>query len=432
MTAGGPIAYGIDFGTSNSAIAVAYDDRVEVVPAESGLEGLTLASVAYLHRDGERRAGEAAISRYLVQGHLRHTCLHCPLVRYGAETECKQATRNGGCQDTRLVTGIKRDLARTDFTATHSWARDFELAELVSIVIERLKRSADEVSGADVKRLVMGHPVVFAGMHLADRSHEAALDRLRAGALRAGFAEVEMFPEPAAAVLGEKLPEGHVLSVDFGGGTFDAAVIEVRGGAPKTLSLTGVDIGGERFDAALFETAVGPVLGLTALPNWLYNEMGSRSGVRQLLSDPGVPKVLDKVGGAAAEVARAILFEGHAWEFYRAVEDAKIRLSSEESTRLRFARRGLRLDVPLLRGQFEAVIKDDLAEVERCLLRAVAEAGLEPEQIDTVLRTGGSSRLPAFRVRLDRLFPGRVSDRDAFTAVAKGLGARGAAIWGAS
>ena len=147
MTSGGPIAYGIDFGTSNSAIAVAYRRgnphavRVEVVPAESGLAGLTLASVAYLHRDGDRQAGEAAIARYLVQGHLRHTCLHCPLVRYGAETECKQATRNGGCQDTRLVTGVKRDLARTDFTATHSWAQDFELTELVSIVIERLTMS---------------------------------------------------------------------------------------------------------------------------------------------------------------------------------------------------------------------------------------------------------------------------------------------------
>ena len=346
MISGQAVAYGIDYGTSNSGIAVAYRDRVEVVPAESGLEGLTLASVAYLHRDGDRQAGEAAIARYLVQGHLRHTCLHCPLVRYGAETDCKQATRNGGCQDTRLVTGVKRDLARTDFTGTHSWARDFELPELVSIVLERLKQSADEACGADVRRLVLGHPVVFAGMDLAERSHEAALDRLREGARQAGFEEVEMFPEPAAAVLGEQLPEGRVLAVDFGGGTFDAAVIEVSGGIPTTLSLAGVDIGGERFDSALFETAVGPVLGLTALPNWLYNEMGSRSGVRQLLSDPGVPKVLDKVGGRAAEVARAILFEGHAWEFYKAVEDAKIRLSTEETTRLRFARPGLRLDVP--------------------------------------------------------------------------------------
>jgi hypothetical chaperone protein len=429
MTYRPALAYGIDYGTSNSAVAVAYADRVEIVPAESGLPGLTLASVAYLHRDGDRRAGEAAIQEYLAKGHLRHTCLHCPLVRYMAETECKQATRNGGCQDTRLVTGVKRDLSRTDFTGTHSWAHDFELTDLVSIVLARLKRSADEASGVDVRRLVLGHPVVFPGWDLADRSQETALGRLRDGARMAGFEEIELFPEPAAAVLGEQLPEGRVLSVDFGGGTFDAAVIEIRDGQPKTLSLTGVDVGGERFDSALFETAVGPVLGLTALPNWLYNEMGSRSGVRQLLSDPGVPKVLQRVGGQPAEIARAILFEGHAWEFYRAIEEAKIRLSTEEATRLRFRRRGLTLDVPLLRSHFEAVIRDDLAVVERCLLRAVTEAGLEPAQIDQVLRTGGSSRLPSFQARLETLFPGQVSDRDAFTAVAKGLGARAAAIW---
>jgi len=424
-----PIAYGIDYGTSNSAIAIGYRDRVEVVPAESGLDGLTLPSVAYLHREGRREAGEAALVEYLSKGHLRHTCLHCPLVRYGAETECRQATRNGGCQDTRLITGVKRDLSRTDFTATHSWARDFELAELIAIVLARLKRSADEACGADVRRLILGHPVVFAGFELADRSHAAALERLVEGARIAGFEEVELFPEPAAAVLGEQLPEGRVLSVDFGGGTFDAALIEVRDNVPETLSLAGVDIGGERFDAALFETAIGPALGLTALPNWLYNEMGSRSGVRLLLADPGVPKVLDRVGGRAREVARAILFEGHAWEFYRAIEEAKIRLSSETETRLRFRRPGLRLDLPLLRNQFEAVIRPDLDEVERVMLRAVSEAGLEPSQVDAVLRTGGSSRLPSFMARLESLFPGRVRDRDAFTAVAKGLGARAAERW---
>ena len=347
-----------------------------------------------------------------------------------AETDCRQATRNGGCQDTRLVTGVKRDLARTDFTGTHSWARDFELPDLVSIVLERLKRSADAASGADVRRVVVGHPVVFPGLELTDRSQETALERLREGARLAGFEAVEVFPEPAAAVLGESLPEGHVLSVDFGGGTFDAAVIRVAAGRPETLSLTGVDIGGERFDAALFETAVGPPLGLTALPNWLYNEMGSRSGVRQLLSDPGVPKVLERVGGRAAEVARAILFEGHAWEFYKAVEDAKIRLSTEDSTRLRFVRRAVRLDIQLLRGQFEAVIKEDLAEVERCILRAVLDARLEPGQVDVVVRTGGSSRLPSFMTRLEALFPGRIRERDAFTAVAKGLGARAGQLWG--
>ena len=431
MTTAAPLAYGVDFGTSNSAIAVAYRDRVEVVPAESGLPGLTLASVAYLHRDGDRRAGEAAIARYLASGKERHTCLHCPLVRYGAETDCRQATRNGGCQDTRLVTGLKKDLARTDFTATHSWAVDFELPDLVSIVLARLKQSADDASGADVRRVVLGHPVVFHGVGHPNHRQERALERLVEGARLAGFEEVELYPEPSAALLGEELPEGNVLAVDFGGGTFDAAVIRVSSGAAETLALAGVDIGGERFDAALFEAVVGPALGLTALPNWIYNEIGSRAGVRHLLSDPGVPRALARVGGTAGDVARHILFEGNAWDFYKAVEEAKIRLSEEDSTRLRFRRPGIDLDVQLLRGHFEAVIREDLDLVERCLLRAVADAGLEPSQVSAVLRTGGSSRLPSFQRRLDALFGDRVTDRDAFTAVAKGLGARAAEIWGA-
>lgn len=421
-----PLAYGIDYGTSNSAIAVAYPDRVEVVPAEPPLASPTLPSVAYLHRDGGRAAGEAAVELYLTNGHRRHTCLHCPLVRYMAETDCKQATRNGGCQDSRLVTGVKRDLSRTDFTGTHSWAVDFELPELVAIVLARLKAAGDQASGADVRRLVLGHPVRFAGADGGHGSQDVALERLLQGARQAGFEEVQLLPEPAAAVLGERLPEGNVLSVDFGGGTFDAALLAVREGVPEVLSLSGVAIGGERFDAALFETAVGPALGLTALPNWLYNEMSSRSGVRQLLAHPGLPKILDQVGGEAARVARAILFQGRAWQFYRAVEDAKIELSSVERSRLRYSAPGVQLDVELLRPAFEAVIKDDLEAVERCLLHAVADAGLEPEQVDVVLRTGGTSRLPAFATRLQRLFPGRVRDRDAFTAVAKGLAARAA------
>ena len=61
---------------------------------------------------------------------------------------------------------------------------------------------------------------------------------------------------------------------------------------------------------------------------------------------------------------------------------------------------------------------------------ALLRSGLGAGPLDTVVRTGGSSRLPSFRARLDRPFPGKVSARDAFTAVAKGLGARAGELWG--
>ena len=78
------------------------------------------------------------------------------------------------------------------------------------------------------------------------------------------------------------------------------------------------------------------------------SDQENAEGVRQLLSDPGVPRVLDKVGGAAAEVARAILFEGHAWEFYKAVNTPDHVLTIQTADQQRFANllltMGVRMD----------------------------------------------------------------------------------------
>ena len=120
---------------------------------------------------------------------------------------------------------------------------------------------------------------------------------------------------------------GPAPAVDFGGGTFDAAVLS--GG--RVTALRGTPVGGERLDQVIFETRVGPELGLDALPSWLFNEMRSLSGVGLLLADPGLPFLLERFGGPAARTARAIFFEGHAHDFYRSVEGAKIALSAQES-----------------------------------------------------------------------------------------------------
>ena len=426
-----PPACGIDYGTSNSAVALAMDGKVVVVPPDAGSDNPSLPSVAYLHRSGRREAGEEAVREYFTHGHLRTLCQNCSLVRYGIETACRQFRKGGGCNDTRLVTGVKRDLSRLDFIATHSWAQDFELPDLVSIVLARLRGAASRAAGDEVRKVVLGHPVVFPGAaELQERSHEQALKRLEAGAHLAGFEDVAFFPEPAAAVIGEELPDGVFLSVDFGGGTFDAAVIEALDGAAEVRSLTGVAIGGTLFDQALFETSVGERLGLDALPYWLFNDMRSLAGVHTLLSDAGLPGVIGRVGGQAARVASAILFEGNAYSFYKSIEDAKIRLSTEPETVLRFHRPGIDLSVKLRRTEFEAVIKPDLERVETVYMEALDKAGIRPDAVDYVLRTGGSSRLPAFIARLEAIFgPDKVRERDAFTGVVRGLGVRARDIW---
>ena len=131
-----PIAYGIDFGTSNSAISIAYPDEAVLVPLGPD-EADVLPSVVYLDRSRQRLAGHQAVQQYLVAGSL-----------------------NG----TRLMSSIKTFLADPTLRATNApWGSDITPEELVAIIIGDLKRQADRYCGYDIKRAVLGHPVMFAG-----------------------------------------------------------------------------------------------------------------------------------------------------------------------------------------------------------------------------------------------------------------------------
>jgi len=280
---------------------------------------------------------------------------------------------------------------------------------------------------------VLGHPVVFAG---ADPDNRAASDaeafrRLEQAAHEASFTQVAFLPEPPAAVIGTPVRHGIEVAVDFGGGTFDVAVMDSRGGDPRIAGLAGVAIGGEILDGVLFETSVGPALGLDALPYWLFNELRTASSVRLLMADPGIPSILGRLGGPAADVVHALLYEGHAYNFYKAIESAKIALSTDEVTELRFAPLGLQ--VTLRRSAFESMIRSELDLVRQAIDRALKEAGVAPDEVERVLLTGGSAYIPAFRADLDGLFGAeRLEQRDAFTAVVHGLGVRAQQLWGSA
>jgi hypothetical chaperone protein len=424
------IGYGIDFGTSNSAISIAYADRVEVLSLGAARSSLTLPSFVYIHRSGRHAAGEEGVKRFLRSGHEKTDCWKCPLAPYGWDTDCRQYRKGGGCNDARLLSGVKHELAKLGFGGTNSWATDFSVAALVSVVLRRLKAEADASVERSPDRVVLGHPVVFAG---ADPQNRAASDaeafaRLEAAATAAGFAEVAFLPEPTAAVIGEKTHHGVEMAVDFGGGTFDVAVMDSRAGAPRITGIAGVAVGGEILDGVLFETSVGPALGLERLPSWLFNEMRTASSVRLLMADPGIPAILARIGGRESELAHALLYEGHAYDFYKAIESAKIALSDADEVELSYP--ALDLHVTVRRSAFESMIRPELDMVGRSITEALEEARIDPDDVDRVLLTGGSAYIPAFRADLAETFGAdRLEQRDAFTAVVHGLGVRAQQLW---
>ena len=162
------LAYGIDYGTTNSSISIASHDRVEVLNfnLDDPLPAC-LPSTLYLHRDGLRLAGKQAIDQFTITGSQSTACERCSLVTYtkkfGYETDCHQYKRGGGCVDSRLMSELKSELADESFKRTHSWAKDFEMEDLVSVVLAHLKSDADLQTGQDVTRAVIGHPIAFFG-----------------------------------------------------------------------------------------------------------------------------------------------------------------------------------------------------------------------------------------------------------------------------
>lgn len=430
MSPASAFACGIDFGTSNSTVALATESGPVLVPAD--VDGGEIApSLIYLHRKGRRLAGAEAERTFFTSGHERTACLECSLAPYGI-SECLQYRRGGGCNDARLLWAVKRDLAKPAFTGTNSWAADFPPGDLVSVVMAHLRSRAEALGGARLRRAVVGHPVRFPDAADDPEAQPVALGRLTDAARRAGFEEVLLLPEPTAAALaGAEAADDVAVTLDFGGGTFDVAVTDWRRSGDPVLALAGAPVGGERLDEVLFEIAVAEPLGLHALPNWIFDELRSLNKVMLAMADPGLPRILDRIGGRAARNARAILYGGRAYDFYKRIEAAKVRLSSSDATRIRFQHEAVHLDVEVTRRAFETAIKPELDLVEAALRDGLERAGIRPEDVRLALLTGGSSQLPAFRARVAQVLPASAVQvrTDAFTTVVRGLALHAQRVW---
>jgi hypothetical chaperone protein len=116
---------------------------------------------------------------------------------------------------------------------------------------------------------------------------------------------------------------------------------------------------------------------------------------------------------------RELISQNLSYVVFQAIKDFKAELSAAPEAVLDIPE--LDVDIRMTREEFEALIADQLAQVEEALDDTLARAGLRREAIDIVLCTGGSSLIPAVRRILEGHFPGRVVEHDPFTSVAAGL-----------
>jgi hypothetical chaperone protein len=220
---------GIDFGTTNSALAVLDPDGAPLLAGP-------LRSILHFHPERREPSGRLV-----------------PAVGPAA-VEAWLETRGEG----RLIQSAKSFLASRLFTSTNVFGTTFSLQTLVSYILRELRALGEARFGTLGARAVVGRPVTFAG---ADEA--LALRRLRAALLEAGFRDVRFELEPIAAAFEYERRLGRdalVLVGDFGGGTSDFCLLLV-GAERRVLGHAGVPIAGDAFDGKIVRHLVSPRLG---------------------------------------------------------------------------------------------------------------------------------------------------------------------------
>lgn len=425
-------AIGLDFGTTNSALALAKPDGAVQLAQFSG--DATFRSLLYF--DEQEASGNA--ERCVVAG-----------------PEAIQSYLNAKTPG-RLIQSMKSYLASRLFSQTQIFGENYVLEELIGILLRHLRKSAEQQFGNLGSTVVVGRPVHFSGTG-DPADDEFAVNRLRAAFSHAGFDNVHFLPEPVAAAYRYQQRLDHdelVLIADFGGGTSDFSLIRLKAKSSSAgkaqssvIGTDGVGIAGDTFDSKLVRNLVAPMLGLGSkytsqfgkvltVPNWLYEHL-ERWHYLSFLKTRKNMELLRKIKFQATEpekIDALIELVDHdlGYRLYRSTEDTKCALSNEARTEFRFAEAEVVIDKGVTRPEFENWIEPEVFQISGCIDRLLTNCNLAPQDIDAIFMTGGSSFVPTIRRLFEQKFGHEIPIRagQEFTSVAEGLAIHASEVLG--
>lgn len=371
---------GIDLGTTNSCVAVMEGKTAVVIPNSEG-KRTTPSVVAFLDNN-ERKVGDPA--------------------KRQAVTNSKKTVYSIKRIIGEKYDKVKKDIDTFPFKVVNGSEvprveiddKKFTPQEISAIVLQKMKKTAEDYLGTTVKRAVITVPAYF-----NDSQRQATKE---AGEI-AGFKVERIINEPTAAALAyglDKNKDEKVAVFDLGGGTFDISILDLGDGVFEVLSTNGdTHLGGDNFDDRIVD--------------WLASEFKNDHGV-DLKKDPMAYQRLRE-----------------------AAEKAKVELSSSTETEI-----NLPYIIPvdgmpqhlvrkLSRAKFEQLIDDLLNKVKSPCEQAIKDSKLSIKEIDEVILVGGSTRIPAVQKIVKELFgkePNKSINPD--EAVALGAAIQGGVLAG--
>jgi hypothetical chaperone protein len=434
---------GLDFGTTNSSAAVYDGAQVRLLKLDPRNSAPTvMRSTLFMTREGVPYIGREAIDRFTTGNVGREIEYEW---RYIGETEVTLAEFGTVMQALyavvdantpgRLFQSLKTHLRDSGFKSTDVFGVRYSLEQLIAVVLRMILERIEAELGQPVTGMVIGRPVHYS---LDPEADALAIERMRQACELAGLPPFEFLPEPTAAAYAYAATaehEQHILVFDFGGGTLDVTVMRVDGrGQSTVLATDGVPIGGDLIDRRIVMGKVLPHFGAgatlgprrLALPAVLLDHLSEWQTIVELTQQRYL-NIIDeaiRTGDKPRELKalRTLVRENYGLPLYEEVERAKVRLSDERSVTFGMRVPGIEWEDTLERWDFDRLIGPDVREVGGCVDRAVAAAGLRHQDIDVVLRTGGSSRITAYvRMLAERFGATKLQEMDVFTGVASGL-----------
>lgn len=430
---------GIDFGTSNSGVAVYDGQQVQLLAVDpKNVLPEVIKSVLYITRDYRPLIGQEAVEHYYRDNVNRQRRY---VKQWAGEIDVRGAdmfyVRDiyvyvDELKPGRLLQYLKTALRKERYEGTQIFERYYTVGDLAKTYLSLLKQRAEDVLGESIDSATLGRPVKFS--ESPEQDHKAQ-ETLRQAAQEAGFKEVDFELEPVAAALDYEQsiskPQ-NVVIFDFGGGTLDIAVMCL--GDPnkrEVYASGGVDIAGSDFDRTIIEKRMLSHFGygrvnhhpeimemIHAIPDWMaLPELGTpinKNILEKAIHSGVVPVRLKALKG--------LIYNDLAFTFYNRVEAGKIALSSDGATVISLEDKDIPLWDLYTRHQFETDIHHYLIDVEKVLMGTIARSGLDIQEIDAVVKTGGSSSIPLFTDMLERIF-GRekVKQSSSFSSVVAGL-----------
>ncbi|WP_224490648.1 molecular chaperone DnaK [Robertkochia flava] len=346
---------GIDLGTTNSCVSVMEGNEPVVIPNAEGKR--TTPSVIAFVEGGEIKVGDPAKRQAVTNPHK--TIYSIKRFMGNKYSECQREAER---VPYKVVKG-DNDTPRVDIDG-----RKYTPQELSAMILQKMKKTAEEYLGQDVSEAVITVPAYF-----NDAQRQATKE---AGEI-AGLKVQRIINEPTAAALAYGLDKKHtdqkIVVFDFGGGTHDVSILELGDGVFEVLSTDGdTHLGGDDVDEKII--------------NWLADEFNAEENM-DLRKDP---MALQRLKEAA--------------------EKAKIELSSSSQTEINLPYITATSSGPkhlvrtLTRSKFEQLIADLVARTIKPCESALKNAGLSKSDIDEIILVGGSTRIPAVQNAVEQFF----------------------------